>query len=202
MSKYFLIHGYGKALDLGESCIPANGGFYTFDPEIERGEAYAFVWSVEYPRSGWKPWILSHQQKLYFLEQRATESEDLQRRLMREIEEQKPTVIIAHSLGARLLHTALIRGEWQLPPSVERIVLCQADVPQWTYQGENLIVEVYHCWWDIALWSSAFLNRRVSIGLLPNRQSSVQSRFRGLYRGWNLHQDIWRDEKYKRDILS
>ncbi len=202
MSKYFLIHGFGKALDLGEPEIPTNGGFYTFDTELETGEAYAFVWAQEYSRKWLNPLNLYQQLRLYYLERALTDSELLQSRLIQELLDYQPEVIIAHSLGARLLSNALDQNNASLPSSVQRIILCQADIPEWTYVRESLQIDSYHCWWDIALWSSVVLSQKIPLGLFSNSQSQVQSHFRGLYRGWNLHQDIWRDERYKEDIFE
>lgn len=202
MSKYFLIHGYGKALDIGESSIPQNAGFYTFDTEITQEEAYPFVWSLEYPRKRLRPFLPQHQLRLYFRERSATESLDLQMKLREDIDTQQPQIIIAHSLGARLLHSTLLDKDYILPPSVSHILLCQADIPQWKYQSNKISVHSFYCWWDIALWSSASLSLSIPIGLFPLKQDEVHHWFRGLYRGWNLHQDIWRDGSYKKDILN
>ncbi len=202
MSKYFLIHGYGKALDLAEPTIPTNGGFYSFDREIHSGEAYPFVWSLEYPRHWWTPWSVYHQWKLYRLEQQYVESHQLHKRLIQQLIDTQPRVIIAHSMGTKLLHNALKYNSQALPSSVKYIVLCQADLIQWDVCIKGVQVISMHCWWDLSLWCSTLLSGTIPLGLMESPKSRTQDCFRGLYHGYNLHKDIWKDQKYKCDLIT
>ncbi len=200
MSKYFLIHGYGQALIVGMPSIPQNGGFYTFDQEIHSGNAYPFVWALTYPRGQFTALSLIHQWRLYRQEQQYIQTIELQNRLYNELLEQQPQVIIAHSMGAQLLCNTL--STYTLPTSVQCIIFVQADVHRWDASQVSIPILNLYCWWDIALWSSSLLKLKTPYGLIPPQNQQIQSYFRGLYRGWNKHQDIWRDERYKADILT
>jgi len=199
MTKYFLIHGYGKALDIGEPNIPLNGGFYTFDTEISAGEAYPFLWAYPYPRSWWKPYSLYHQLHLYYIERQRSETKELHSWLCQEIQEQQPSIIIAHSLGAHMLMSMMQMHS--LPNSVKHIILVQADTHLLPSKNRDITIYNFYCWWDIALLSSTILHKKIPHGLRAVSVKGIQTHFQGLYKGWNLHQDIWRDTGYKEKIM-
>lgn len=66
--KYFLIHGYGKSLDIREKIIPSNLGFYIFDKEIKNKEAYVFNWAIDNSKNFLTKINLLSQLKLYYKE--------------------------------------------------------------------------------------------------------------------------------------
>lgn len=198
--KYFLIHGYGKALDLFESVIPANGGFDIFDEEIALGEAYVHHWAEQIERRRLTAWSPLTQLKLYYQERIKTQSPAEHERLYQVLTDGEPKVIITHSSGARLLMNYL--KSYSLPESVKKVILVQADISPKEWQECNLPPEVayknFWCWWDQALISSMILNRYIPWGLYSNDRT--YSQFYALRMLPNPHQDIWRDRKFKEII--
>lgn len=195
--KYFLIHGYGKALDLFEHGIPSNGGFYIFDEDIARKEAYVHHWAEQIERRKLTAWSPLIQLKLYYQERRKTESPAEHERLHQMLTEKQPKIIITHSSGARLLMNYL--QMYNLPESVRRIILVQADLSEKEWQSCNLPAQItcrnFWCWWDQALVSSMILNRYIPWGLYSSDRT--YSQFHALRMLPNPHQDIWRDLKFK-----
>jgi len=98
--QYFLIHGYGKALDIQEPTIPANGGFYIFDTEISNQQAYPYIWAEAVKRNKFTPYNLITQLQLYYKERVKTQNPAEYQRLKQELFKHKPKIIIAHSSGA------------------------------------------------------------------------------------------------------
>jgi hypothetical protein len=98
--QYLLIHGYGKALDIQEPNIPANGGFYIFDTEISTQQAYPYIWAEAVKRNKFTPYNLITQLQLYYKERVKTQNPAEYQRLKQELFKHKPKIIIAHSSGA------------------------------------------------------------------------------------------------------
>jgi hypothetical protein len=196
--QYFLIHGYGKALDIQEPNIPTNGGFYIFDTEISNQKAYPYIWAEEIVRNRLTPYNLITQLQLYYKERAKTHNPAEHQRLKQELSKHKPKTIIAHSSGARLLVNYLV--DYQLPPSVQIIIFVQADISKRELDSANLPTNKvklinFWCWWDPALITSTLLNRYIPIGLYPPQRQD--SKFYPLHNLPNPHQDIWRDNKFK-----
>lgn len=197
--KYFLIHGYGKALDLFDSRISANGGFYIFDEEITRKEAYPYIWAIAVDRKR-----LSHlnpfaQLQLYYEERKKASAKEELKKLYDSLEKNQPKIIIAHSTGARLIMNYL--DQYSFPRSVQRLIFVQADISEFEWQKAALPPKIrlhnFWCWWDQALVSSMILNRYLPMGLYSQKP---YSQFYPLRMLPNPHQDIWRDEKFKEII--
>jgi hypothetical protein len=198
--QYFLIHGYGKALDIQEPDIPENGGFYIFDNEITQNQAYPYIWAEPVQRNFLTPYNLIAQIQLYYRERYKTEDTKEHQRLYQELESQKPKTIIAHSSGARLLVNYLV--DYKLPPSVQTIIFVQADISREELDLANLPNQAkfinFWCWWDPALITSTLLNKYIPIGLCPPEPK--YSQFYPLYKLPNPHQNIWKDNKFKQII--
>lgn len=200
--KRFLIHGYGKALDILEPEIPGNGGFYIFDTELASGEAGAFVWAVPWSRRGFAPWNPWSQLQLYRRERQEIQRDEVLQKLRDELQGYQPGEIICHSMGAQLLVNCVER--YGLPESVRRVTFVQADVAR--TEVLPVIPHVswnnYWCWWDSALWISTIVNGRFPCGLLGSDDKMVTNHFFGLVKGPNLHQDVWRDERLYQQLES
>ena len=198
--QYFLIHGYGKALDIQEPNIPANGGFYIFDTEISTQQAYPYIWAEDVKRNQFTPYNLIAQLQLYYKEKDKTQNPAEHQRLKQELSTHKPKTIIAHSSGARLLVNYLIY--YKLPKSVQSIIFVQADISREELNLANLPIQAkfinFWCWWDPALITSTLLNRYIPIGLYPPQRQ--ESKFYPLHNLPNPHQDIWRDHQFKQAI--
>ena len=198
--QYFLIHGYGKALDIQEPDIPKNGGFYIFDNEITKRQAYPYIWAEPVQRNFLTPYNLIAQIQLYYRERYKTEDTKEHQRLKQELSTHKPKTIIAHSSGARLLVNYLIY--YKLPKSVQSIIFVQADISREELNLANLPIQAkfinFWCWWDPALITSTLLNRYIPIGLYPPQRQ--ESKFYPLHNLPNPHQDIWRDHQFKQVI--
>jgi pimeloyl-ACP methyl ester carboxylesterase len=195
--KYFLIHGYGKALDLFEHSIPSNGGFYIFDEEITREEAYVHHWAEQIERRRLTALNPFTQLKLYYQERVKTESPAEIKRLHDTLQEKQPIIIITHSSGARLLMNYL--KSYSLPESVQKVILVQADISQKEWLACPLPTQVewrnFWCWWDQALITSMIVNQYIPMGLYT--RDHTYSQFYPLRMLPNPHQDIWRDKKFK-----
>jgi hypothetical protein len=195
--KYFLIHGYGKALDLFEQDVTENGGFYIFDEEIAKGSAYVHHWAEKIERRRYSALNPITQLRLYHLERSKTERSQEHERLFQSFLEKQPSIIITHSSGARLLLNYL--KTYKLPDSVKKIILVQADISQTEWESCRLPTQVewrnYWCWWDQALITSMILNQYIPMGLFT--RDHICSQFYPLRMLPNPHQDIWRDKKFK-----
>lgn len=200
--QYFLIHGYGKALDIQESNIPENGGFYIFDNEITENKAYPYIWAETVQRNFLTPYNLIAQIQLYYRERHKAEDIKEHQRLQQELTAQKPKIIIAHSSGARLLVKYL--ATYTLPKSVKQIIFVQADISKTELQTNPIPSQIqftnFWCYWDPALITSMLLNRYIPIGLYPPEPK--HSRFYPLYKLPNPHQNIWKDHKFKQIIAQ
>lgn len=198
--QYFLIHGYGKALDIQEPTIPANGGFYIFDTDISTKQAYPYIWAEEIKRNKFTPYNLITQLQLYYKERAKTQNPAEHQRLKQELSKYKPKTIIAHSSGVRLLVNYL--ASYTLPESVQSIIFVQADISRRELDTSKIPSKTklisFWCWWDPALISSTLLNRYIPIGLYPSQLP--QSIFYPLHNLPNPHQDIWRDQQFKQAI--
>ena len=200
--QYFLIHGYGKALDIQEPNIPENGGFYIFDNEITKRQAYPYIWAETVQRNFLTPYNLIAQIQLYYRERYKAEDIREHQKLNQALSSQKPKIIIAHSSGARLLVKYL--ATYTLPKSVKQIIFVQADISKTELQVNPIPAQIqftnFWCYWDPALITSMLLNRYIPIGLYPPEPQ--YSQFYPLYKLPNPHQNIWKDHKFKQIIAQ
>ncbi|MEX0598808.1 MAG: hypothetical protein WD512_20155 [Candidatus Paceibacterota bacterium] len=198
--QYFLIHGYGKALDIQEPNIPANGGFYIFDTEISNQQAYPYIWAEEIKRNRFTPYNLIIQLQLYYKERAKSQDSKECQKLNYQLSKYNPKTIIAHSSGARLLVNYLV--DYKLPSSVQNIIFVQADISRRELDSAKISSKInfinFWCWWDPALITSTLLNRCIPIGLYSSQLP--QAKFYPLHHLPNPHQDIWRDHKFKQVI--
>jgi len=197
--KYFLIHGYGKSLDIREKIIPKNLGFYIFDNELNNKDAYVFNWSIGNHRSFISKINIISQLKLYYKEKSKIEKSIYQKKLFEKINELKPEIMICHSMGCKFFLDTI--KKYGLNKSIKQVIFVLADIPQNTdltilSKGDLKFKNIY-CWWDNALLSSMLLNRYKPIGLFGIPYHRKFNIFWRLNYGINLHQDIWRDNNFK-----
>lgn len=197
--KYFLIHGYGKSLDIREKKIPKNLGFYIFDYEIYNKEAYVFNWAINNHRSFFSKINIISQVKLYYQEKARIKKTIWQKKLFDEINELKPEIIICHSMGSKFFLDTITN--YGLNKSIKKIIFVLADIPQNTnftiLLNNNIKFVNIYCFWDNALLSSMLINQYMPIGLFGIKNSKETNLFWNLNYGINLHQDIWRDPTFK-----
>jgi len=197
-----LVHGYGQALDPDEAFSPRNGGFYSFDAEIERGIAHPFIWAQDYERNTLTPYNLYAQYDLYTQERALIFSEEVQQSLRKMLYDVCPRIIIAHSLGGYLVRN--VCEYLSVPDSLKQIVLLQADIPKSVSLPYIQRIEWinFWCWWDMSLTSSLFINQETPIGLGGSNQSHVQDVFRKIEKGPKGHKRVLSSKKYKEDIYD
>jgi len=197
--KYFLIHGYGKSLDIREDSIPDNLGFYIFDNEIRNQEAYVFKWAITDHRNFFSKINLFSQVNLYHKERDRISDLFWQQRLFDQMNLNKPEIIICHSMGCKFFINTI--QKYKLIPSIKKVVFVLADISQEDNLNILLKKEIdfinIYCFWDNALISSMIINLYKPIGLFGIKKNDDNNLFWKLNYGVNLHQDIWRDDNFK-----
>lgn len=199
--KYYLIHGYGRALNFSEKEVPANMGFYIFDEELKSGQAKVFDWAIRVKRNFWSLYNPVTQIRLYYKEKKKAEYKSLQSQLWQNLQKDNPEIVICHSLGCQLfLNTIKNFGSLE---SIKKVIFVFADLPN-NQKLENLKTELinFYCYWDNALLASSLLNLYLPLGLLGAKDTEVKNVFYKLTKGPNLHQQIWRDNNFKMNLLK
>lgn len=94
-----------------------------------------------------------------------------------------------------------IISEYKLTSSIKKVIFVLADISQNNDITILLENQVYfkniYCSWDNALFTSMILNQYKPIGLYGLKIYKTKNIFWKLNYGLNLHQDIWRDDKFK-----
>jgi hypothetical protein len=199
-NKIAFIHGYGKSLDPENKQSGSNCGFHIYSEEILRKQHVAFDWShkKEYsPLAKLNP--LAHL-RLYQHERRLAHSEQTQRALYDYLQAQSVQAVICHSLGAQL--TLNTFAQYSIPPTLHKIILVAADIAHtdrlhFADSCASVQLTNIYCPWDPALITSLCMHQRVPAGLTGLRHLSVKNILYPYHTGINLHQDIWRDRRFK-----
>lgn len=194
MSRIALIPGYATDLTIKgfRSARATDAGFSAFRTLISQAHAVAFRWGIPRTLSFFATLTLVPILTLYRNEEQHAITKQTMSNLKTFLTAHEPEVIVAHSLGARLVmeycrhHT--------LPPSVKRIVLCQADMPTVTPPHHHQ-VEILHiyCPWDPSLIISSILHRDIRAGL--RKMAGVRNILIPLWRPINFHTSSIRDAR-------
>lgn len=199
MSRIVFIHGFatGVRFSFFREAKGLDGGFAAFRSLIEWGVGKVFRWGMEGDASFWEalnPWF---HLKLYERERVMAGGFAVQQRLAHFLEEERPEVIVCHSMGCYLLWEYLRRFE--LPSSVETVIFQQADIglsELGLFPGrEGVRFLNLYCPWDLSLLASWFLwgDRRLGLWRVSSRM--FEQRFFSLWKPFNLHTSGLRDQR-------
>jgi pimeloyl-ACP methyl ester carboxylesterase len=202
MSAIALIHGYAVRLT---SPVVRRGfgdtaGLRAFAEDLRSGSAAVFRWGLAREVPWWALLDPIAQYRFYRAELATALSVATQARLQEFLERERPTVIVAHSMGATLLH-AYARAH-SLPPSVRAVVMVQADLPWHADLSVFPAVFNLYCPWDPTLLASSLLSwrRRAGTGPLPGR--NVTNRLLPAYLLPNLHTSALRDRRLRQFVIQ
>lgn len=194
MHKVVLVPGYATELEVQHLRRPRgiDAGFSAFHRHMRQGNTVAFRWGIARTLSPIAALLGVPTLALYREEEVRAVAPATLSAFATFLTQEQPNVIVAHSLGARLV-TAYCRNH-TLPASVTRIVLCQADMaPEDLYTHDRVDVVNVYCPWDPSLAISAILHGGARAGLhkLPN----VHNVHIPLWRPLNLHTSSIRDPR-------
>ncbi|MEK7458867.1 MAG: hypothetical protein AAB663_00500, partial [Patescibacteria group bacterium] len=194
MLRIALIPGYATELATKgfRSARATDAGFTAFRTLINQAHAVTFRWGIPRTLSFFATLALMPILTLYRNEEQHAITERTMSNLKTFLTTHQPEVIVAHSLGARLLMEYCHRHT--LPASVKRVVLCQADMPTVTPPLHHH-VEILHvyCPWDPSLILSSILHSDVRAGL--RKMAGVRNILIPLWRPINFHTSSIRDAR-------
>lgn len=201
MSSIALIHGYAVRLTspVVRRGFGAMAGFRAFADDLESGEASVFRWGIEKDVPWWALIDPFAQYRFYRDELATAMDAETQGSLKEFLERERPSVIVAHSMGATLLHAFSVAHG--LPSFVRKVVLVQADLPHDTDLGVFSETLNLYCPWDPTLTFSMLLSGRCRAGLCPMSGANVSNQLLPAYLLPNLHTSALRDSRL-RDIVS
>lgn len=189
MSDIALIHGFATGLNLSviRTARGREAGFFGFKGLIEKGVAKPFRWDAIENVSFWKALSPLTYLTVYRREREMVQSEETHAALDAFLRDERPSVIVCHSMGCALLLSFLSRHT--LPSSVRHVVFVQADIPRDTPlpAAPSVTWHNLHCPWDPTLFASALYHRSVRAGQTGLRDRRARNRLTPLYGGWNLH---------------
>jgi hypothetical protein len=176
-----------------------NGGFYSFDQEIEDGKVGVFLWHEIYHKSmklnPLAPLIA------YKQDRDKVTNESLQKNLFDFLEYTKPRVMVAHSKGCQLINLTFLK--YGLPESIKIIVFMQSDDNYYSDLSKlatqcNLINLYSND--DATLWTSVLINKGlIRAGLKPILDKNVENK---LYKSKGIHIKSLKDQDIKQWLLT
>jgi hypothetical protein len=181
---FFYIHGF--ATNLTHTFKPRkfeeNELFPAILRIIPKSQFYPFLWGKDLALKWWQLVNLTHFSKLYWLERSMAADELLLERLKKELEQRKPKVILAHSMGCFLFLNYV--QKFGAPDFVEKIVFFEADIDYNFKLPESLVAKIkskqlkiynYHCFWDDSLFMSSLLHFKFRAGNLGFKNPLVKN---------------------------
>jgi alpha-beta hydrolase superfamily lysophospholipase len=210
MSRIVLIHGFATGIDyLWRPAFGADAGFSGFAESIAKGETSVFRWDIK-EHAGWRslnPW---YSFGIYRRERELAAHSDTHRSLERFLEQEKPEIIVCHSMGCYLLLKYLERHH--LPASVHTILFNQADVDARAFTVPASFEEAIRCkrlrlinsfcLWDPTLMLSLLISGLPRAGLRPLAHPLVEDIPHPLTKPWNLHTSAIRDSRFAASVIS
>ncbi len=189
MAHIALIHGFATGLDLSviRAARGTEAGFFGFTDLIEKGIAKPFRWDERESLSFWKSLSPLTYLAVYKREAESIRSETTLAALDAFFKDEKPRVVVCHSMGCALLLSYLSRRA--LPPSVRHVVFIQADIPRdmTLPTSANVTWHNLFCPWDPTLFASSLYHRSVRAGQTGLKDPRAANRLTPLWRGINLH---------------
>lgn len=200
MAKFILIHGYGSGANYSIfKKYPEDLEFSGFKKVLDSKDAVFFRWFKVYNFSFLQtlnPWT---HVKLYLTEKKDVAKNEIIEELNKTITQEKPEIIICHSMGSLLLKNYLEKNT--LPDSVKKIVLVQADIPHNSSFNTSIKITDFFCFWDPSLICSLFINRSIPAGLFGLKSPS-RNVFFPLLRLPNIHLASIKSKKLLEKIES
>jgi pimeloyl-ACP methyl ester carboxylesterase len=204
--KIVFIHGYGKSLTFSGDNDHSACGFHTFAEEISQATHAAFDWSYKQKRAPLAALNPLAHLELYRRERELAHSSTTQAALHTFLIKENAQAVVCHSLGAQLaLNTFTRHG---VPPGLRTIIFAAADISELeplsflsAATSPPLRCVNIFCPWDQALLTSLVMHRRIPAGLSGLKHPLFTNIFYPYHHGPNLHQDIWRDNRFKTMLL-
>lgn len=202
MSKIVLLHGFAVHLTAPIVRPPfgPSASMSAFDELVSAGEARVFPWGIT---QHVKPWQLLNPlliQNLYRDEYKLIQSLKLQRALQLFLEQEKPSVIVCHSMGCSLLQIYL--EKFTLPSSVKSIVLVQSDLAATKQLHTDAEINHLYCPWDPTLLLSSLVSNNLRAGLCKSKQAGVNNILFPLVTLPNLHTSSICDKKLLKFVTT
>ena len=196
MAKIVLIHGFAVHLTVPIIRPPFGPAacFKVFEKKVEDGEAKVFQWGIKKQVSPVRLldpffWIKHYQSEKAI----ATSSATLER-LQDFLEQEKPEIIICHSMGCYLLNNFC--KNFSLPDSVKKIIFVQADTSALSASyAPSAPLHNFFCPWDPTLLISMIFNREKRVGLFSSSKAD-KNIFWPLFLPINLHTSTIRDKRF------
>jgi hypothetical protein len=116
------------------------------------------------------------------------------------LERHRPEVVIAHSMGARLLGRLLASEKFSFLQEVHLVMSDDHRVSPAFSSG--LRVFHHYCPWDVTLWLSSIIHVQWRAGLWPSPLSDRSSVFLWLIRPFNLHTAPLRSPSFARKVCD
>jgi hypothetical protein len=211
MPRIILIHGFATGVRFSVFRPPhgIEAGLTGFRREIKSGEAKAFRWDIKEEAYFLRSLNPLYTLDIYRRERAIAKSTDTYRNLAKFLADERPEVIVCHSMGCFLFSEYLKREN--LPESVKHIIYNQADLP-WSGSGFSkeiiervragkLFITNTFCFWDSTLWSAVFTGGSIRAGLFGMRSPWVRNRFFALLRPFNIHTAAIRSPRFRDLVL-
>lgn len=208
--KIALIHGYGIGIKptLFTTCNALDAGFESFSSLIKRKKAVAFRWDIPKSLTLLQSFNPYKQLCIYKKELKKALQKETQKKLYNFLTHEKPSIVVCHSLGAKLLMQSI--NAYGLPETPTNIVFVQADIPSdfpitdketiEKLEKKSLRIWNFYCVWDPALLASFFLSKTVPAGLIGSSNKYVTNKFFPLYKRINLHRSSICDGNFVKEI--
>jgi hypothetical protein len=214
MSKVFLIHGsmvgvpsfYKSSKALKQQL--EDGMYSIFRDELKKQnpDYYLFKWMSEHdPKTKINP---KADLESYYNEQKLILTDTLQKRLFKELTEQKPAVVVSHSMGCELLINMI--NNFELPDSIKCIITINSDSPEDKAISNKHVIHRLtskelefinlHSITDITLAASVLLNNnKMRAGQNGYKNKLITNQIVDIYGNHNLASTL---ESTKKLILS
>jgi hypothetical protein len=214
MSKVFLIHGsmvgvpsfYKSSKALKQQL--EDGMYSIFRDELKKQnpDYYLFKWMSEHdPKTKLNP---KADLESYYNEQKLILTDTLQKRLFKELTEQKPAVVVSHSMGCELLINMI--NNFDLPDIIKCIITINSDSPEDKAISNKHVIHRLtskeldfinlHSITDITLAASVLLNNnKMRAGQNGYKNELINNQIVDIYGNHNLASTL---ESTKKLILS
>jgi hypothetical protein len=185
MAKILIIHGYGSGANYSIfKKYPKDLEFSGFKKIIDSHDVTFFRWFKETNFSFLQTLNPFTHLNLYISEKKDIYKKEVIEKLHTLLQNENPQIIVCHSMGSQLLKNYL--DEFELPNSVKKILLVQADIPHTTKFRTNSEIKNVYCFWDPSLLCSLFINFYIPAGLI-GLKSATKNIFFPLLKLPNLH---------------
>jgi hypothetical protein len=201
MVKILLVPGYATRLHVPifrPRGLCEDLGFTGFRDRLKNGDCALVDWGLEQHVSWWNllnPWTYY---RAYRAEERYMLTDAPLQKLRHDILQHTPRIIVAHSMGARLLGRLLAQESF---PFLEEVHFVLSD----DHRSAQSILgnpQVFHhyCPWDSTLALSSLIHWQWRAGFLPSLRKDRKNLLVWLIRPFNLHTAPLRSPGFARKV--